>query len=412
LSRPRSSVPLQPAFASLPPLALYVHLPWCVRKCPYCDFNSHTQRGELDEARYVQALLADLDRELPAVWGRAVHSVFIGGGTPSLFSPEAIDRLLAGVNARVRVSPAAEVTLEANPGSVDSARLRGFVQAGVTRLSVGVQSFDDAVLPRIGRIHDAAAARAAVHAALASGAARVNVDLMFALPGQDTASVGQDVATVLGMGVEHVSFYQLTLEPNTAFHRNPPPLPAEAAAARMHEQGIGALAAAGLERYEVSAFARPPARCRHNLNYWRFGDYLGIGAGAHGKITRAAPAAVTRSVKQRHPARYLAAALAGDADLSRGEVAAAELPFEFMLNALRLCAGVEAELFSATTGLPLDVIADALARAREDGLLLDEPQRIVPSVLGQRFLDDLVARFLPRGTSVYTPGTVSSSRAT
>jgi oxygen-independent coproporphyrinogen-3 oxidase len=386
---------MQPAFASLPPLSLYVHLPWCVRKCPYCDFNSHALKGDLDEARYVDALLLDLDRELPRVWGRAVHSVFIGGGTPSLFSPESIDSLLSGVSARLRVLPDAEVTLEANPGSVDSARMRGFADAGVTRLSVGVQSFDDAVLPRIGRIHDAAAARAAVHAALLSGVARVNVDLMFALPGQDVASVCNDVATALSAGVEHVSFYQLTLEPNTAFHRAPPPLPAEAAAAAMQEQGIAALAGAGLARYEVSAFARAHARCRHNLNYWRFGDYLGIGAGAHGKITGATPPAVMRSVKQRHPARYVAAALAGDPDLSRHAVAPAELPFEFMLNALRLSEGVEAELFRAATGLPLEVIAAPLTRARRDGLLIADSRRLAASEFGQRFLDDLVARFLP-----------------
>ena len=387
---------LAPVFSSLPPLALYVHLPWCVRKCPYCDFNSHALHGEVDEARYVEALLTDLDSELPRVWGRSVHSVFIGGGTPSLFSPDAIERLLAGISARLRLLPDAEITLEANPGSVDSARLRGFVEAGVTRLSLGVQSFDDTVLPRIGRIHDASGARAALEAALASGASRVNVDLMFALPGQDLASVRNDVAIVLAAGLEHVSFYQLTLEPNTEFHRNPPPLPCEDDAGSMQEQGIAALAAAGLQRYEISAFAFQHARCRHNLNYWRFGDYLGIGAGAHGKLTVASsPAAVLRSVKQRHPARYLAAALAGGADLSRRAVPVTDLAFEFMLNALRLSEGVESTLFLAATGLPLDVVTPILVKARRDGLMVQDPDRIAASVLGQRFLDDLVARFVP-----------------
>ncbi len=386
---------MTPRFTTPPPLAVYVHLPWCVRKCPYCDFNSHALKDVLDETRYVDALMADLDAELPRVWGRTVESVFIGGGTPSLFSPGAVRRLLAGLHARLRVAPGAEVTLEANPGAADAARFRGYVEAGVTRLSVGVQSLDDGLLARIGRIHDAAAARDAVTAALVSGAERVNVDLMFALPGQTRAQSRADVAAALALGVAHVSFYQLTLEPNTAFHRDPPPLPCADDAAAMQEDGIAALAGAGLTRYEVSAYAKPGARCRHNLNYWRFGDYLGIGAGAHGKITLASEGVVTRSVKQRHPQRFVEAALAGDAALRRDAVVSTSLPFEFMLNALRLTDGFEADLFRDCTGLPLDAIAATVARARDDGLLGSDPGHIVPTALGQRFLDDLVARFLP-----------------
>jgi oxygen-independent coproporphyrinogen-3 oxidase len=385
----------QPRFVAPPPLSLYVHLPWCARKCPYCDFNSHALRGELEEARYVDALLADLDADLPRVQERPVRSVFIGGGTPSLFSEQAVGRLLEGVRARLRVHASAEITLEANPGAVDSQRLRGFVRAGVTRLSVGVQSFEDSMLRGIGRIHDAGAARDAVEAALASGASRVNVDLMFGLPGQSVAQAAADVDVALRMGVEHLSWYQLTVEPNTAFHRQPPPLPDDEVSVAMHEAGMEMLANAGLERYEVSAFARPSARCRHNLNYWRFGDYLGIGAGAHGKITMVGDRAVVRTAKLRHPARFQSAAAAGDALAHARRVATGELPFEFMLNALRLTRGFEESLFPAVTGLPLRLIASELSRCVSLGLLERRAARIVPTALGRRFLNDLVAHFLP-----------------
>ena len=384
-----------PVFSSLPPLSVYLHVPWCVRKCPYCDFNSHALDGELNEAHYVDAVLADLDAELPRVWGRSVESIFIGGGTPSLFSAQAIDRLLSGLHARLRVTPAAEITLEANPGAADAGRFRDFVAAGVTRISVGVQSFHDELLARIGRVHDGAAARAAVQAALSSGASKVNADLMFALPGQHREQVCADVAQILSMGVEHVSFYQLTLEPNTAFHHRPPVLPSSDSAASMQNAGMALLAAHGLDRYEVSAFAARGARCQHNLNYWQFGDYLGIGAGAHGKLTCAAQGRVVRSVKERHPARYQQRAFGGDADSRRTPVVAQELPFECLLNGLRLLEGVSVECFERGTGFSVNVIGAQLERCREDGLLEPEHARIVATPLGMRFLDDLVARFLP-----------------
>jgi oxygen-independent coproporphyrinogen-3 oxidase len=382
-----------PAFREPPPLSLYVHLPWCASKCPYCDFNSHPARGEPDFEGYVDALLLDLEAELPSMWGRSVRSVFIGGGTPSLFPPRAIGRLLDGIAARVRLVPGAEITLEANPDSGQGLRLREFVAAGVNRLSVGVQSFDDRLLAAIGRVHDGDAARAAVHAALASGALRVNVDLMFALPGQSRAQVCADVTTALELGVRHVSFYQLTLEPGTAFHRRPPRLPGHDPA--MQDAGVALLAGAGLERYEVSAFAAPEQRCAHNLNYWCFGDYLGLGAGAHGKITLCAQGSVVRSEKLRAPGRYVARAAEGGATAARRAVPPAELPFEFMLNALRLTGGFRESLFQERTGLATAQIGPVVDAAVAHGLLCRAGGRIAPTALGRRFLDDLVARFLP-----------------
>jgi len=389
-AQPTSSV-----FHAVPPLAVYVHLPWCVRKCPYCDFNSHALNGELEQTRYVDALLADLDYELPRIWGRTVQSIFIGGGTPSLFGSESIERLVAGIHSRLRVAPGAEITLEANPGVADAERFAGYVAAGVNRLSVGVQSFDDELLVRIGRIHDAEAAAEAVRNALDSGADKVNVDLMFALPGQSVGQSVFDVRQALALGVRHVSFYQLTLEPNTAFYREPPTLPGEDEFVDMQRQGIELLARAGITRYEVSAFAAAAQRCQHNLNYWRFGDYLGLGAGAHGKLTMANEQVVMRSVKQRHPARYMRFAGTAAGDLSRREVPAADLPFEFMLNALRLTDGFAPALFAESTGLELDLVRPTLEHCRQDGLLEVSEELIRPSELGQRFLDDLTARFVP-----------------
>jgi oxygen-independent coproporphyrinogen-3 oxidase len=380
-----------------PPLSLYVHLPWCLRKCPYCDFNSHgLTAGEAPpEQDYVDALLADLESELPAVWGRAVTTVFLGGGTPSLFSPQSIQRLLSGIRARVTLRPGAEVTMEVNPGAADSARLAEFADAGVNRFSVGVQSFDDELLRRLGRVHDASAAEVAVAAALASGAVRVNLDLMFALPGQDRRRAGEDVARALATGVGHVSYYQLTLEPNTAFHRDPPPLPEHDVAFAMFEQGRGMLADAGLLPYEVSAYARESQRCQHNLNVWRFGDYLGIGAGAHGKITLAASAEVLRTVKHRHPRHYLEGVARGDASQRRDAVNPRDLTFEFLLNGLRLREGVRRADFPQRTGLPLTALESAIAPAARDGLLHDDGQRVWASPRGERFLDDLLADLLP-----------------
>jgi putative oxygen-independent coproporphyrinogen III oxidase len=385
----------RPTFSALPPLSLYVHLPWCVRKCPYCDFNSHALNVELEQTRYINALLADLEHELPRIWGRTIDTIFIGGGTPSLFDSEPIDRLLAGIHARARVAPGAEVTLEANPGAADAERFAGYVAAGVNRLSVGVQSFDDALLGRIGRIHDGDAARAALCNALGSGATKVNADLMFALPGQSVEQSAFDVREALSLGVQHVSFYQLTLEPNTAFYRDPPVLPGEDEFVGMQEQGIEQLAQADIFRYEVSAFAAVSEQCRHNENYWRFGDYLGLGAGAHGKLTMANDQMVMRSVKQRHPTRFMRSAGTDECDLSRREVPSADLPFEFMLNALRLTDGFCPTLFSQRTGLGLELVQPIIERCQLDGLLEVSDELIRPSALGQRFLDDLTARFMP-----------------
>ncbi|HET7197953.1 MAG TPA: radical SAM family heme chaperone HemW, partial [Burkholderiales bacterium] len=323
--------------AVLPPLALYVHIPWCVRKCPYCDFNSHERGGELPEHEYVEKLLRDLEDLLPSVWGRPLVSAFIGGGTPSLFSPDAIDRLLSGVRARMRLEPGAEVTLEANPGTVEAGRFAGFRQAGVSRISLGVQSFDDGMLAALGRIHGAQEARRAIDAARASFD-NVNIDVMYGLPGQTLAMAKADIGEALAAGVPHLSAYQLTLEPNTAFWSKPPALPEHDACADMQLMVEDALAAAGYQHYETSAFARPGSRCAHNLNYWQFGDYLGIGAGAHGKLSF--PDRVTRHEQIKQPAAYLK----NDSPVKQGDVSVAELPFEFMLNALRLVEGFPATL--------------------------------------------------------------------
>jgi len=378
-----------------PPLSLYVHLPWCVRKCPYCDFNSHALRGALPEDAYVDALLRDLACDAPLVAGRTVETVFIGGGTPSLFRPESIARLLEGVRARVPLAPDAEITLEANPGTVERERFRGFRAAGINRLSIGVQSFDDAKLAALGRIHGRAEALAAVDAAREAGFKNLNLDLMYALPAQEAAEAVADIETALRFAPAHLSVYQLTLEPNTPFYRSPPPLPDEDAVDAMQEAIVGRLARAGYAQYEVSAYAQPGRECRHNRNYWEFGDYLGIGAGAHAKLTL--PDRVLRFAKMRHPDAYLRAAGREEARASVRTLDADDLAFEFMLNALRLREGVPTALFSARTGLPLARVAPILAAARERGLLEQDAERLRASALGRRFLNDLVAMFLPAG---------------
>ncbi|MGN6282539.1 radical SAM family heme chaperone HemW [Frateuria sp.] len=382
-----------------PPLALYVHMPWCVKKCPYCDFNSHGVRGEPPPyAAYVDTLLADLDADLAdfgaAGEGRSIVSVFFGGGTPSLFAPEHIARFLDGARARLPFVDDCEITLETNPGTVEHGRFDGYLAAGVNRLSFGIQSFDDDKLKRLGRIHSAAEAEAAVKSAQDAGYANLNLDLMYALPQQSLEGALADVERALALAPTHVSHYQLTLEPNTAFAASPPPLPDDDAAWAMQEACEARLAEAGYGQYEVSAYARPGRRCRHNLNYWEFGDYLGIGAGAHGKLTDAAAGTVRRRWKSRHPRTYLEAAggparIGGD-----GPVEPAELPFEYMLNALRLYQGVPLDAFAQRTGLSLDRIAPALDQARARGWLQDAPRRLQPSVLGQRFLNDLIELFL------------------
>jgi putative oxygen-independent coproporphyrinogen III oxidase len=383
-----------------PPLSVYVHLPWCLKKCPYCDFNSHElgaskNNRELPETQYLDALRADLEASLPLVWGRSVQTVFIGGGTPSLFSPAGIERLLSDLRSLLPMAPGCEITLEANPGTFERERFRAFRKAGVTRLSIGVQSFDDTKLKALGRVHDRAQAIAAIEEA-ASTFETFNLDLMYALPGQSLAELETDVRTALGFNPPHLSLYHLTLEPNTAFAVKPPVLPDDDTSAVMLDRLVELTGEAGLERYEVSAYARPGHRCAHNLNYWQFGDYLGIGAGAHGKLSF--PHRVLRTVKWREPARYMAEALAGRATSNEDEVARKALPFEFMLNTLRLRDGFEEALFGERTGLPPSTIAEGLKTAQAKGLLetVDAPTgRVIrPTARGFDFLSDLQAIFL------------------
>ena len=382
-----------------PPLALYIHIPWCVRKCPYCDFNSHAQRGDLPVDAYVAALLADLERDLAehaaAVHGRSIGTVFFGGGTPSLFAPDAIARILDGVAARIDLAGDAEITLEANPGTLEHARFADYRAAGVNRLSLGVQSFDDDKLARLGRIHSAAEAERAVKSAQDAGYANINLDLMYGLPGQTLAGALADVDQALALAPAHLSHYQLTLEPNTVFAARPPVLPDEDNTWDMQEACQARLAAAGFVQYEVSAYARDGQRCRHNLNYWTFGDYLGIGAGAHGKLSDAQGGTITRTAKVKVPHSYLARAAPGGQFGTRQTIDGAELPFEFMLNALRLVEGVPLALFADRTGVGTDAIAARLADQRTRGWLEPDADRIQPSALGRRFLNDVMAAWLP-----------------
>jgi putative oxygen-independent coproporphyrinogen III oxidase len=377
--------------AAPPPLALYVHWPWCVRKCPYCDFNSHEAQGAIEEETYLAALIADLEAALPAIWNRPVGSIFIGGGTPSLMRGETADALLAAIRMRVPLQPDAEVTLEANPGTAEADKFAAFRAAGVTRLSLGVQSFDDQKLAALGRIHDAREAQQAIELALRHFE-RVNLDLMYALPRQTLTEAEQDITTAIASGVGHVSAYHLTLEPNTAFHHTPPPLPDDDLAADMQEMVEQKLAAAGFGHYETSAFARPGQACRHNLNYWTFGDYLGIGAGAHGKLSN--HQRIWRETRQRHPRAYLDAASRGEFCASQTTIAARDLPGEFMMNALRLNAGFPLGLFTERTGLPLAAIEKSALTARRAGLLESTDGHLRPTVLGRRFLNRLLSLFL------------------
>jgi putative oxygen-independent coproporphyrinogen III oxidase len=383
--------PSAPRFAAPPPLALYVHIPWCIRKCPYCDFNSHEKRGEIPEAQYVEALIADLEFALPSIWGRRFASVFFGGGTPSLFSPEAIDRILAAVRARVPLAPDAEITLEANPGTFEQAKFAGFRAAGVNRLSLGVQSFNPIHLRALGRVHDEREARTAAAAALEIFG-NVNLDLMYALPEQTVDEARDDVVAALAFETPHLSFYHLTIEPNTLFHRHPPPLPDDDAAADIADAVEAALTDAGYGHYETSAFARPGRESRHNLNYWRFGDYLGIGAGAHSKLSF--PERVVRQVRHKHPQQYLERMARGEPLLEEREVTRGEIGFEFMLNALRLTDGIPLALFAERTGFPPTIVRKELDEAEQRGLLVRDHERIKPTPLGRRFLNDLQAIFL------------------
>jgi putative oxygen-independent coproporphyrinogen III oxidase len=381
------------SLAALPPLSLYVHLPWCLKKCPYCDFNSHEWRDGAGppEARYLDGLQCDLEAALPFIWGRRIHSVFIGGGTPSLFSPEGIERLLAGIRACLPLEPGLEVTLEANPGTFERDRFRAYRAAGVTRLSVGVQSFDDAKLNALGRVHNSAQAIAAVEEA-SETFGTFNLDLMYALPDQTPAQFEADLARALAFNPPHLSVYHLTIEPNTLFAKHPPAVPDDDTAFDMLDCITERTAAAGMGRYEVSAFARAGHRCQHNLNYWQFGDYLGLGAGAHSKISF--PHRVVRQVRFRDPSIYMANALAGQAIAQEHEVARDQLPFEFVLNALRLREGFELARFSERTGLPSAAIQGPLDMAESRGLITRDLRSVVPTPRGFDLLSDLQALFL------------------
>ena len=376
---------------ALPPLSLYVHLPWCLKKCPYCDFNSHEVAAEMPEQRYIDALIADLEFSLPLIWGRTVHSIFIGGGTPSLFSPKAIDRLLADIRARLRLTPDCEITLEANPGTFEKDRFRAFRSAGVTRLSIGVQSFDDRHLKVLGRVHDRAQAIAAVEEA-AQAFDTFNLDIMYALPGQTLQNLEQDIQTALALGPPHISIYHLTIEANTYFAKFPPVIPEEDEAYAMLDKITEITEGAGLQRYEVSAYAKAGHRCFHNLNYWQFGDYLGIGAGAHSKLSFAHR--VVRQVRFREPKLYMDKALEGRAVTQETEVSRAELPFEFMLNALRLKEGFKLQDFVEKTGLPFTAITQGLEEAERKGLIERDFVRVKPTERGFDFLNDLQSLFL------------------
>jgi len=378
-----------------PPLSLYVHLPWCVRKCPYCDFNSHEGKGALPFAGYVDALIRDLDQDLPLVWGRSIHSVFFGGGTPSLFPPEQIDRFLQAASSRLRFSPNLEITLETNPGTAEHGRFDKYREAGVNRISFGIQSFDDGCLKRLGRIHDSAEAERAVKLAQDAGFDNFNLDLMYALPGQDLAMAEYDLQRAFALQPTHISHYQLTLEPNTMFFARPPKgLPDDDSAWDMQEHCQALLADAGYAQYEVSAYARPGRQCAHNLNYWRFGDYLGIGAGAHGKLTLGAEQDILRRWKSKHPTVYLTEAGSQESLGGDERIASGRRPFEFMLNALRLNDGFALTDFETWTGMERDRIAEPLAQARARGWLTVSGDRVVPTELGRRFANDVMELFL------------------
>jgi putative oxygen-independent coproporphyrinogen III oxidase len=381
-----------PGLAVLPPLALYVHIPWCVRKCPYCDFNSHEARGEMPEAAYCDALIQDLEHALPLVWGRRVYSVFFGGGTPSLFSARSIDRLLGDIRARVPLAADCEVTLEANPGTFEAEKFREFRAAGVNRLSIGIQSFNARHLKALGRIHDEREAGRAVEIAQSSFD-NVNLDLMYALPGQTLEEAARDAAQALSWQTTHLSFYHLTIEPNTVFHRRPPVVPDADASAAIEDAVHAQIAAAGLRHYETSAFARPGSECRHNLNYWQFGDYLGIGAGAHSKISF--PDRVLRQSRAKQPREYLKHAALGKPVQEERRLSRKDAVFEFMMNALRLRDGFPVSLFHERTGLQISAAEKGLAEAERRGLLERDAGRVAPTERGRRFLNDLLEIFLP-----------------
>ncbi|MDH3689921.1 MAG: radical SAM family heme chaperone HemW [Gammaproteobacteria bacterium] len=381
------------SFATLPPLALYAHLPWCVKKCPYCDFNSNALTDTLPEAHYIETLLRDLEHYLPRAQDRSLTSIFIGGGTPSLFAPESIDALLGGIRVRLPCAPDIEITLEANPGTVEIDRFKGYREAGVNRLSIGVQSFQPNKLIALGRIHGADDAMRAGHAAVQAGFSNFNVDLMYGLPHQDAKDALADLNTALQLGPTHISLYQLTIEPNTYFYKNPPPLPDDETLWDMQCTLQATLADAGFRQYEVSSYAKDGRQCLHNLNYWTFGDYLGIGAGAHSKITDAH--GISRVHKPKHPRQYMAIASTAQGLGIERRLERTEVGLEFMMNGLRLCDGFATPLFQHNTGLPISLIDRPVTQAERRQLLIRTPGRIYPTLLGFRFLNDLLELFLP-----------------
>jgi putative oxygen-independent coproporphyrinogen III oxidase len=379
----------------LPPLSLYVHLPWCVRKCPYCDFNSHALKGDLPGDEYVEALLKDLEQELPLVWGRPVHSIFFGGGTPSLFSAKQIAALMSGIRSRLRVSPEAEVTLEANPGTTEHDSFSAYREVGVNRVSLGVQSFNDDRLSEIGRIHGRAEVEQAVAAIHHSGIQNFNIDLMFALPGQSPGEALEDVRDAVACEPAHISHYQLTIEPNTAFHASPPVLPSEDSSWEMQQECGQALSQAGYEQYEISAWARPGSQCRHNLNYWRYGDFIGIGAGAHGKLTLPSEQTVRRRIRQRHPRSWMEGVWQGKGIIEDRALDQDERIFEFFLNQLRLRDGVQKSQLKPRAGVAWSEVEARVEAAIEKGLLRDDNDLLSPTDLGWRFSNEIQAIFLP-----------------
>jgi len=382
-------------FTATPPLSLYIHIPWCVRKCPYCDFNSHAVRDYIPEYRYIQALIADLEQDLPAVWGRTVESLFIGGGTPSLFSAHGIEQLLSEIRARIPLKPDAEITLEANPGTVDQARFSGFREAGINRLSMGVQSFQHDLLAAIGRIHDGSEALAAIESARRAGFENINLDLMFGLPAQTTEQALLDLRTAMELQPTHLSWYELTIEPNTWFYRHPPVRPDDEILWEMQTAGRSLLSDAGYARYEVSAYAQKGRQCRHNLNYWQFGDYLGIGAGAHAKISNAATQSITRLSKEKHPQTYLEAANSKDRISTTAELSADDVILEFAMNSLRLDSGFTRAAFTDATSLPCSVIETQVLTAIENEWLTENNGLIKTTAEGQRYLNELLQLWMP-----------------
>ena len=392
-------------FTEYPPLSLYVHYPWCIRKCPYCDFNSHTVRGEIPEQEYLNALVADLEQHAPDIWGRSVETIFFGGGTPSLISASGLDYLLGKIRAIVKLEPLAEITLEANPGTTEQTRFESYRQAGINRLSIGVQTFNAAQLTTLGRIHSGDDAAMACESAVKAGFDNFNLDLMHGLPGQTENDAAEDIRQAIALAPSHLSYYQLTLEPNTLFAANPPELPDEDKLAAIQSTGQQLIADAGYEQYEVSAYAQANRQCQHNLNYWTFGDYLGIGAGAHSKLSFPANNLIVRHSKHKHPQKYLQTAHTRDRLQSSHNVSESEARFEFVMNALRLNNGFTPAQFEQCTGETLHTLTKTLIAVEQEGLLRRDPHRIAATPLGLKFLDTLLERFMERGSSERGVGT-------